>query len=149
MRNLRQEQGRSGKKLIEGEGRDSSPFLLDEIYKWLDIALDSGIPEKEFWDMTIAEVNRAVASHTRREKAKAQEKAIMDYKLANLIAAFLNDGKAPNVIKWYSFLFDEEVKAAVEQEEREAASEAAFINFTASFNQRFHSENTAKEVVDE
>ena len=73
----------------------------------------------------------------------------MDYKLANLIAVFLGSDNPPKFLNYYSFLFEEEVADAIEREERTAESEAAFINFAAAFNQKFHSEDTAKEVVDE
>ena len=99
--------------------------------------------------MTIAEINRAIASKERQDRIKSQERAFMDYKLANLIAVFLGNDNPPAFLKYYSFLFEEEVADAIEQEQRTAESEAAFINFAAAFNQKFHSENTAKEVVDE
>ena len=56
-----------------------SPFLFSNyIYKWLDNALDYGISEHDFWDMTIAELTRAIASKKRIQKQQAQEKASFD-----------------------------------------------------------------------
>jgi hypothetical protein len=30
------------------------------VYKWLDDSLDWGIPEKDFWEMTLAELIRLI-----------------------------------------------------------------------------------------
>ena len=99
--------------------------------------------------MTIAEINRAIASKERQLRIRDQERAYMDYKLANLIAVFIGSDNPPDFLNYYSFLFEEEVAEAIGREQRTAESEAAFINFASAFNQKFHSENTAKEVVDE
>ena len=45
----------------------------------MDVALDYGISEWEFWDMTIAELTRAVESKKRVLKIQQQEKAFYDY----------------------------------------------------------------------
>lgn len=60
-------------------------MFSDYVYKWLETALDEGIKEQEFWNMTLAEVIRAVESNRRVYKQKAQEKASYDYILADLI----------------------------------------------------------------
>jgi hypothetical protein len=49
------------------------------IYKYLMIALDCGITEEYFWNMTIAEINRRIESYNRIKKQEAKEKAAFDY----------------------------------------------------------------------
>ena len=39
----------------------------------LDTALDYGITEEKFWDMTFAEIERAIKSANRVRKLQAQE----------------------------------------------------------------------------
>ena len=47
--------------------------------------MDIGITERDFWEMTFAELERAIESYTRREKRLAQERASYDYILGDLI----------------------------------------------------------------
>ena len=89
-----------------------SPFLFSNyIYKWLDNALDYGISEYDFWNMTIAELTRAIASKKRIQKQQAQEKASFDYILADLIGRsigrlYSNSTHLPDISEIYPTLFD-------------------------------------------
>lgn len=90
------------------------------IFLWLNAALDSGISELDFWEMTLAEIKRAVDSKVRVDKARAQERATFDYILANLVGVSVSrciDGKAdyPTLEEVYSSLFEEETKAKAEE----------------------------------
>lgn len=61
--------------------------MRNDIYQCLDDSLDLGLSERDFWEMTIAELGRWFKSRKRVIKQQAQEKATWDYILANLIGA--------------------------------------------------------------
>ena len=120
--------------------------LSEYIYKWLDSALDYGITEHDFWGMTIAELERAVLSAKRRQKAEAQEKASFDYILADLVGRsvarmYSSSNKMPDISAVYPSLFDskevEEKKAA----QKAKLSAARFKQFANSYNKRFKGES--------
>lgn len=111
---------------MEGEeGSSSSPFLIsNSIYKWLEKALDIGITEKDFWDMTFAEIERAIESYMRREKEKAQERASYDYILGDLIGRsmariYSSANTYPEISEAYPTLFSNK-----EVQEQKAAKKA-------------------------
>ena len=117
----------------------------------LDTALDYGITEKSFWDMTFIEVQRAVKSAAKVKKLEAQERAYYDYTLANLIARGVSKvlgGKEeyPAIEEAYSGLFDdvmEERKAKIE-EQKMNLSAIRFRQFAQSHNDRFNKEVVSK-----
>ena len=76
----------------------------------LPLALDIGIPERAFWEMTFGEVTRAVESYNRRKQAADKERAAWDYRMAELIGASVSrlfGGKYPAVHEAYPGLFEE------------------------------------------
>lgn len=130
---------------MDGEDEESSPYLSDYIFKCLDSALDYGISERDFWDMTLAELARCISSKKRIEHMKMQQKATMDYVLADLIGrsvsrCFEGSNSMPALEEAYSFLFDEESKREIEkrkQEQQDELSALRFKLFAESFNARF------------
>lgn len=114
-------------------------------------ALDSGISELDFWEMTIGEVARAVESRNRLYKAQMQEKASLDYIQAQLIIKGVgmclgSKERFPSIYEAYPSLFDDVQK---EQEEKVAEQKAQvsamrFKQFAQAFNKRFEN----KEVQD-
>lgn len=122
--------------------------MEEQIEQLLEIALDGGITELDFWEMTPGEINRAIQSKNRHIKMEAQEKATYDYILAGLIgrhvARILGDKSAmPNLHEAYPGVFDEiDTK---EQEEKVAEQKATlsalrFKQFAQSFNKNFNKE---------
>ena len=116
----------------------------------LDRALDYGITEHEFWDMTIAEIHRAVDSKIRVRKQDLQEKAYFDYTLANLIAKgvskVLGDkSEYPAIEQVYTTIFEDVI------EERKEALEKKKIDLSAlrfkQFAQTYNSNLKNKEVA--
>ena len=96
-------------------------MFSDVVYKWLDNALDYGITEYDFWNMTIVEIERAINSKRRVKKIEAQEKASFDYTLADLIGKsvsriYNSSNKIPEINEVYPSLF-----ASQEVEEQRAA----------------------------
>lgn len=117
-------------------------MFSDIVYKWLDSALDMGITEQEFWDMTLAELGRAIASKKRLMKQQARERASFDYILADLIGrsvarVYSSAANIPDIATVYPALFDSK-----ELEEKKAAKKAElsalrFKQFAESFNKKY------------
>ena len=112
----------------------------------LDNALDWGISEEAFWNMTIGELDRLVNSKQRQEEHRAKEKATFDYTLALLIGRAVRGGDEehpfPELYEVYPNLFFEEHKKQQEEKEAQQAQLSAirFIQFAESFNSKFDKE---------
>lgn len=139
---------------MNGEGDNKpSPFFFSissYIYKWLDNALDYGITEHEFWNMTIAELTRAIESKNRRTKLEAQEKASNDYILADLIGRSIariynSSNHYPDISEVYPTLFDSEEIRQAKQEKRNELSALRFKLFAESFNNKFKTKEAQKD----
>lgn len=116
----------------------------------LDNALDYGITEADFWNMTFAELDRVVASKKRLDKYNAQQKATYDYILAALIGrAFAAgmDSKAtfPEIYEVYPSLFDKQEREAQKQEQTNQLSALRFKQFANSYNKKFNNEEVAND----
>lgn len=118
----------------------------------LDIALDYGITERDFWEMTIAEIQRAVDSAIRVHKIEAQERAVYDYTLANLItrgvSKVLGDkSDYPKLEEVYPSLFDDvvEERRAKAEEQKMNLSALRFKQFAQSYNNNFKNKEVAKD----
>ena len=119
----------------------------------LETALDCGITELRFWDMTFAEVEREVNSFNRVQKRKAQEQATYDYILANLItrgvAKVLGDKEQyPSIEEAYSGFFDDviaEQKAKLE-EQKMSLSALRFKQFAQSYNSNYKNKEVPKTI---
>lgn len=113
--------------------------------KWLDNALDYDISEWEFWDMTLAELERAIASKKRMEQQRAQEKASFDYILADLIGRsvgriYSDNANYPEIYEAYPSLFDKNKIEEKKQEKLDELSALRFKQFAAAFNSKFNKE---------
>jgi len=91
--------------------------------------------------MTPNEVFRYLKGKQAEDRLRMQERALMDYKLANLIMIGFHDHKSfPKYSSFYSFLEEEQVDAEEmkrqERERKEAESEARLRAFAESFNAR-------------
>lgn len=110
----------------------------------LDSALDSGITEEQFWNMTFAEIERAINSKRRVKKLDMQQKASFDYILANLVAKgvsiVLGDkSDYPTIESAYSGLFDDVIEERQEaiKEQKMNLSALRFKQFAQSYNKNF------------
>ena len=111
----------------------------------LDNALDWGITEHEFWNMTIGELERRAESCKRLDKHRLKEKATFDYTLAMLIGRAFSASEEhpfPDLFDVYPELFKEDVKKREEEESARAAQLSAvrFMQFAQSFNKKFAEE---------
>ena len=92
--------------------------------------------------MTIAELQRAVASRNRVRKQEAQERASYDYILADLIGRsvgriYSSATKLPPINEAYPSLFSEEMVAEEIAQKKAELSSARFKQFADSFNRRW------------
>lgn len=108
------------------------PFLFEKYaYQWLETALDYGIAESDYWNMTLAEAIRAIESKKRVEKLRAQEKASYDYILADLIGRsisriYSSSSKMPTIQEVYPSLFD---TAEIEEQKQQKQMELSVLRF--------------------
>lgn len=113
----------------------------------LDNALDCGVSEIEFWDMTIGELDRLIKSKQRQDKNRAKERAVLDYTLAVLVGRAMSADEQhpfPELYDAYPGVFAEEIEANQKalQEQHDNLSALRFIQFAESFNQKFNKEAT-------
>ena len=120
-----------------------SPFLFSNyIYKWLDSSLDYGIQERDFWDMTLAELERAIESKKRVQKIELQERATFDYLHADLVGRsvariYSSSSNLPDISTVYPTLFSSEEVEEKKQEKKAELSALRFKQFAESYNTRF------------
>lgn len=117
------------------------------MYKWLDTALDVGISEHDFWNMTLAEFGRVLDSKKRQDKLRAQEQATMDYVLGDLIGRSIariynSSANYPEIAEVYPTLFDSK---EIEQKKAEKKAELSALRFKQFAN--FHNNKINKEVA--
>ena len=118
----------------------------------LDNALDYGITEHDFWEMTFGELDRATKSAIRVRKIQIQEKASYDYILAQLIAKgvskVLGDkSNYPTIEEAYPGVFDDviaERKAKIE-EQKMNLSALRFKQFAQSYNNKLKNKEVAND----
>lgn len=126
------------------------PFLFEKYaYKWLEIALDYGIDETNYWNMTLAEVIRSIESKKRQQKLQAQERASYDYILADLIGRsvsriYSNSTRLPQIYEVYPTLFDGVEMEEQKQQKQMEISAIRFKLFAQSYNKK-HTTEVAKE----
>jgi hypothetical protein len=121
------------------------------ISQWLENALDAGISEADFWNMTLGEVIRAIESRNRIIKIEAKERAAFDYTLADLIGKSVSRihssaNKMPEISEVYPSLFNNAEIQEQRQAKRDELSALRFKQFAKSYNKKF--EEVAK-VSDE
>lgn len=135
-----------------GEGASPSPLSMEELVeKMLLGALDYGITELDFWEMTPAEVRRAVDSKMKVLKIQAQEKASYDYIQAELIIKGIgivlgSKESFPSVEEVYPSLFTEVIEAQQEKVKQQKMNLSAlrFQQFAQSYNNKFKDKEVRK-----
>lgn len=103
------------------------------------IALEIGIDEDVFWEMTMAQVNRRIEVFNKVYKRKMRERASMDWQLANLIGISVGrclskDAQMPSVYEAYPELFDEEEVQEQQQKHQTDISVARFLEYATAHN---------------
>lgn len=92
--------------------------------------------------MTIAEIERAIASKIRVKKIEAQERASYDYMLADLMARsmariYSSTAKYPAINEVYTTIFDSAEIIEKKRQQKVEVSTLRFKQFANSFNKRF------------
>lgn len=110
--------------------------------KWLDSALDYGISENDFWEMTIAELIRAIQSKKRVQLDQERRRAAFDYILADSIGRSVarlqsSANRFPPISEVYPSLFTAEEVEEKMQEKKNELSVLRFKQFAHSYNKRF------------
>lgn len=113
----------------------------DHMDSLLENALDMGITEIDFWNMTIGELVRLFDSKMRVKKVQDQELAIHNYILGDLIGrsmARLHSSSAtyPQIYEVYPSLFDKDEFEERRQERITEESIKRLTQFAESFNKR-------------
>ena len=86
--------------------------------------------------MTLREVIRAVEAKQKVEKLELKQRAIFDYKHAQLISiGFAN--KLPEIWDMYPTLFNSEEEKQKREQKQAELSVLRFINFAESHNKKF------------
>lgn len=101
--------------------------MQDIALAMLQPAINMGLTELDFWDMTKAEIERYLEGALWRMKAKAQ----FDYSLADLIGASVarlldSNSEYPAIYQVYPHLFEEEI---IEEEKQDTATTNSINNF--------------------
>lgn len=109
--------------------------MTDIAWRLLQPALNLGLSEFDYWNMTVAEVVRYCEGATWRTKTQAQ----LDYVLADLIGASVarlmtSNAKYPPIEQVYPTLFTEEARQAREEEERLRNSTNRFMEWAMRHN---------------
>lgn len=110
-------------------------------YKWLETALDCGITELAYWEMTLAEVIRAIDSYKRRYRQQERQQAAYDYILADAIGksvsrVYSSSNKMPELYELYPSLFESDEIKAQQQAKRDELSVLRFKQFAQAHNIR-------------
>lgn len=118
--------------------------------KWLDSALDWGIPEAQFWSSTLAELTRLIESKKRIQKREYQDKAHFDYVMADLIGRsfariYSSSNKLPDIAEVYPTLFDVEEVQMKRQEKKDELSVLRFKQFAQSYNDGLKNKEVQKQ----
>lgn len=134
---------------MSGDSSQSPQTLNDYVYKWLEVTLDFGFTEQQFWEMTLAEVERALDSKRRTEKARLQEKASFDYILADLIGRSFartqsSANHMPEISEVYPTLFNSEEIQEKKEEKQTELSALRFKLFAKSYNDKFKRQEAQK-----
>lgn len=84
--------------------------------------------------MTLAELERALASKHRTEKLRLKEKAVFDYKLADLIGRSIariqsSAHRLPELAEAYPELFDGEEQEAMQHKKEAQKAELSVLRF--------------------
>ena len=115
----------------------------------MEVTLDFGFTEQQFWEMTLAELERALDSKRRTEKARLQEKATFDYRLADLIGRSISRiqssaNSMPDISEVYPTLFDSEEIQEKRKEQQVELSALRFKLFAKSYNDKFKQQEAQK-----
>lgn len=96
--------------------------------------------EKDFWKMTLGEIDRYLEAYNRREMKRLKEKAVFDYRLAELVGIsagryFAKSFSYPELYTVYPSLFSKEEIEEERRKNREEKSINRLIEFVNKHNE--------------
>lgn len=111
----------------------------------MECALDYGISERNFWEMTLAEVERDIKSRKKMQQIEDQKRASYDYILADLIGRsigrlYSSSNHYPDISEVYPSLFDSKEIQEIKQQQKYELSALRFKHFAQSYNDRIKKE---------
>lgn len=114
----------------------------DYVFTWLENCLDYGLAEADFWNMTLAEIDRALNSKRRQLENEQRIRATYDYILADLIGRsigrlYSSSNKMPELADAYPSLFDSEEIQEQKQANKQELSVIRFKQFAETYNKKF------------
>lgn len=115
-------------------------MFSEQLETWLENFLDMGLTEWQFWDMTLAELERYAESFKRVQKRKAQEEAFANYRLADLIGysmarLYSKEAKYPEIYDVYPAIFDKDAILQAKEKNHLKKTDEWLKNFAKSFNE--------------
>lgn len=110
-------------------------------------ALDYNITERDFWEMTLGEAERAIESKAKMQKIEMQQRASFDYLLADLIGRsiariYSSANTMPEISSVYPTLFDNKEIQESAQKKKDEVSALRFKQFA-----QFHNDKYKKEAA--
>lgn len=123
--------------------------MSELVYMHLQPAINLGLEESKFWDMTLAEVIRFEDGAMWRMQMKAQS----DYTLANLIGIstariMSSEVQYPSITEAYPWLFEKEIAEEKKKEQETEIATQNSVNRFLEFALR-HNARMGKEEGDE
>lgn len=108
-----------------------------------------GIPEQDFWNLTLAELERALLSKKRQLLQQQQETASFHYILADLIGKsvsriYHSANNLPTIQEVYPTLFNSKEIEEKRAEKQAELSALRFKQFAQSYNKNFKQEVAKK-----
>lgn len=101
------------------------------------LAIEWGIPSDKYWSLTFLEIMNQVQANKKRHELESKERAIYDYKQAQILAyAFNSPEKMPSPEKMYPILEDKNKQEQTVSQDRiytqeEMLKEQALFRMTA------------------
>lgn len=109
-------------------------------------AVEWGVAAQDYWQMTFREIMMQVTANRQRHEFELKEKAMLDYKLAQLNAYAFNDPqKMPKPDAVYPFMKDEQQQLPVSEQPYSAEEDKAIFMAMANAVQN-HNERKRGEV---
>lgn len=102
----------------------------------LQPAINMGLSEHDFWDMTIAEVDRYLTGATWRMKAQAEFDYTLSLLIGSAIGRVIGGGEGVSIEEAYPNLFTDDPEASEEiiQEKQITNSVNRFLEFAQKHN---------------
>ena len=137
----------------DDEKVSSEDVTIHDIVKhMMEICLEAGLDEDDFWEMTYKEISNYIVAFRKRKETEFKNALIINHALGDLIGIsvgrlFSKDANYPSVIELYPNVFVEEQEELKEQKQKEL-NERIKANMIA-FGMAYKNNNELKEIYGE